>query len=250
MKKFVFISTLLLLTILVAGGVAFIQFKNYGNKNKPVGLNNIGQINPYLRVPCISNPKVSFTNNFTETDKIRDVFPTIVIVGNSRHRVFLNIDTPQYEKVAVYAPVDSELVGGVYKNVKGALDYDFRFQVSCEIWYLINHITEPEEKFKKLFPYIPQDHTRDPPPLKERAKVKAGELLGYTSGTPLAHNFDFAVFDLNHANEDLPGDPPGSNYGLEKNFICPFDVLPKNLKKMYYSKIIISEKPYSNCKTY
>lgn len=204
------------------------------------------EINPYLGTPCISNPKINFPNDFTDVNLISSVEPTIITPGNSRHRAWLNIKSG---KVPVYAPVDSELVNGVYKNARGALDYDLHFQVSCEIWYLINHVTEPVDKVKDLFPDTPQTDTRINPPFKNPVKFKAGELLGYTTGTPLAHNFDFGVFDLNHINEDLPSDG-GSGYGKEKNFICPFDVLPENLKKNYYSKIIPSERSFSNCKAY
>jgi hypothetical protein len=203
-------------------------------------------LNPYLKVPCISNPKVVFTNDFTDGEKISSVEPTIITPGNSRHRAWLNISSG---KVPVYAPVDSELVNGVYKNARGALDYDLHFQVSCEIWYLINHITEPVDKIKNAFPSTPQTDTRENGPFKQSIKVKAGELLGYTTGTPTAHNFDFGVFDLKHENAGLPADK-GSNYGKEKNFICPFDVLPESVKKSYYAKIIAAEKPYSNCKVF
>lgn len=204
------------------------------------------ETNPYLGTRCISNPKVSFPNDFTDVNLISSVEPTIITPGNSRHRAWLNIKSG---KVPIYAPVDSELVNGVYKNARGALDYDLHFQVSCEIWYLINHVTEPVDKVKDLFPDTPQTDTRINPPFKNPVKFKAGELLGYSTGTPLAHNFDFGVFDLNQINEDLPADGE-SDYGKEKNFICPFDVLPENLKKNYYSKIIPSEKPFSNCKAY
>lgn len=253
MKKFALIPCFILFAVLIAGGAIFYQAKysqSFRNdKNNRVDYGNNSKINPYLRTPCVSNPKLSFTNDFTEIDKISLVNPTIVTVGNSRHRAFLNIDTSKTSKVPVYAPVDSELIGGVYKNAKGALDYDLHFQVSCEIWYLINHVTEPVEKIRKVFPDLPQTDTRDAPVLKEIIKVKAGELIGYTSGTPTAHNFDFAVFDLNHVNEGLSVDI-GSNYGKEKNFICPFDVLPESIKKGYYSKILMLEKPNSNCKAY
>lgn len=105
------------------------------------------------------------------------------------------------------------------------------------------------EKIKKAFPAIPQTDTKTGDPFQTPIKFKAGELLGYTSGTPTAHNFDFAVFDLNHINEGLPADY-GINYGLEKNFICPFDVLPEEIKKSYCLKINFQEKPYSNCQAY
>lgn len=218
------------------------QVKNYDHGNGENGSRE--NENPYFSgIPCVSNPKVAFTNDFTEIDKIKSVEPTIITPGNSRHRAWLNISSG---KVAVYAPVDSELVGGVYKDARGVIDYDLHFQVSCEIWYLINHVTEPVDKIKNVFPKTPQTDTKTNAPFREPVKVKAGELLGYSTGTSVAHNFDFGVFDLNHFNKDLPADE-GSKYGKEANFICPFDVLPKDLKEKYYSKIISSEKSLTNC---
>lgn len=253
-KKGFSIVPILIIVVLVfvgVGGFYLIYNKNTHSLNTTgdnyrEAFNDAVQTNPYLQTPCISNPKVNFTHDFTEVDKINSVEPTIITPGNSRHRAWLNIVSG---KVPVYAPVDSELVNGVYKNARGALDYDLHFQVSCEIWYLINHVTEPVDKIKNAFPKTPQTDTRTNPSFKEPIKVKAGELLGYTTGTPVAHNFDFGVFDLNHFNDGLPTDG-GSKYGKEANFICPFDVLPENIKKNYYSKIIPSEKSFTNCKDY
>lgn len=245
-KGFSLIFIIIFLAIGIIAGIFFVA-KDTSKKeiNQTFESYDHGDENPYFSgVPCVSNPKVEFTNDFTEVDKIKSVEPTIITPGNSRHRAWLNISAG---KVAVYAPVDSELVNGVYKNARGALDYDLHFQVSCEIWYLINHVTEPVDKIKKAFPKTPQTDTRTNAPLKEPVKVKAGELLGYTTGTPLAHNFDFGVFDLNHFNEDLPADE-GSKYGKELNFICPFDVLPQEIKAAYYKKIIPNEKAFTNCR--
>ena len=268
---FVIIPVVIIVVLAVVGSVVFYQAKinsgslqtknefssetNYSKEdeekfeehNGGQGNSEAGQkVNPYLGVPCNSNTKIAFPNDFTDVNKISSVEPTIITPGNPRHRAWLNI---QSGKVPVYAPVDSELVNGVYKDARGAIDYDLHFQVSCEIWYLINHVTEPVEKVKNLFPAIPQTDTRIGSPFKQTIKVKASELIGYTTGTPVAHNFDFGVFDLNHENEGLPADS-GATYGKEKNFICPFDVLSENLKKSYYSKIIASEKPYTNCKAF
>lgn len=242
------IPILLIILVLIFGAVGFFKFKGGDSLSKNSDKES-GSRNPYFGTVCVSNPKVGFLNDITEKEKIRSVQPTIATAGNSRHRVFLDINMSKTEKVAVYAPVDSELINGTYKNAKGALDYDLRFQVSCEIWYAINHVTDPVEKIKKAFPATPQTDTKTGDPFKEPVKVKAGELLGYTSGTPTAHNFDFAVFDLNHVNEGLPADP-GINYGMEKNFICPLDVLPQEIQKDYYSKINPQEKPSSNCRAY
>lgn len=251
MKGFAILPILIILGVLAVGGFVLLQPK----RENADSINLVNTVpstsqkqaeesrNPYHGTPCISNPKVNFPHDFTDVSLIKSVEPTIITPGNSRHRAWLNIT---FGKVPVYAPVDSELVNGVYKDARGAIDYDLHFQVSCEIWYLINHITEPTDKVKALFPAVPQTDTRNGPAFKNPVKFKAGELLGYTTGTPIARNFDFGVFDLNHVNQGLPADE-GSSYGKEKNFICPFDVLPKSVSNKYYSKIIASEKPFTNC---
>lgn len=260
-QGFALLPLIIFLALGLIGGVLFLNKEvlfsngnNYKNADSAKNLNegdghynqtfnNNFDKNEYLGVPCKSNPKVQFTHDFTEVDKIKSVEPTIITPSNSRHRAWLNISSG---RVAVYAPVDSELINGVYKNARGALDYDLHFQVSCEIWYLINHLTEPVDKVKNAFPSTPQTDTKTNSPFKEPIKFKAGELLGYTTGTPLAHNFDLGVFDLNYFNDGLPADE-GSKFGKESNFICPFDVLPEDLKTKYYQKIIQSEKAYTNC---
>src|SRR3989344_7309100 len=160
-KGFAVLPLIIILSLVVIGGVLFVNkgsketlpSNDYGHDGGNDSGGNSFNKNPYLGVPCKSNPKIQFTNDFTEVDKIRSVEPTIITPGNSRHRVWLNISSG---KVAVYAPVDSELVGGVYKDARGAIDFDLHFQVSCEIWYLINHVTEPVDKIKNAFPKTPQ----------------------------------------------------------------------------------------------
>lgn len=212
--------------------------------------------NSYLGVPCPSNPKPQFTHDVTEVDKILKVTPPSLVASKSQDRAFLWIDTSKTDKMPIYAPVDADLVRGVYKISKTVetIDYDLHFQVSCEIWFYVNHISDPVDKIKKFFPSTPaslntsgssttsDNFTQISPPLH----FSAGDLIGYTKGTAQAHNFDFAVFDLNHDNK-LVGQG-GSNDPRFKNFICPFDLFQENLKNSYYQKLDPSLISESNCK--
>lgn len=227
----------------------FLTWLVSGPYGRVLGIRTGKKVNPVFGTACTSNPLVTFSHDVTAVDKIRAVEPTLPTVGVSRHRAWLDIDVKKGAKVPVFAPVDSELVGGVYKDARGALDYGLHFQVSCEIWYLINHVTEPVKKIRNVFPKVPQTDTKDGPRIRPPMVVKAGELIGYTTGTPKAKNFDFGVFDLNHGNPGLPADG-GSIYGKEKNFICPFDRLPDAIKRKYYKKIIAAEKKATNCVAY
>lgn len=206
----------------------------------------------YLGVPCAGNPNPKFTHDLTEVDKILKITPNSLIASKSQDRAFLWIDESKTAKVPIYAPVDADLIRGVYKmritEGKETIDYDLHFQVSCEIWFFINHISDPSDKIKKFFPKTPAANTTSDnitqisPPIH----FSAGELIGYTTGTAQAHNFDFAVFGLNHTN-NLIGQG-GSTDTRFKNFICPFDLFPENLKSNYYKKLDPSLISQSNCK--
>lgn len=213
--------------------------------------------NSYLGVLCQSNPNPKFTHDFSDFSLIQKVTPPSLIASKFQDRAFLWIDTAKTIKVPIYAPVDADLIRGVYKisQTVETIDYDLHFQVSCEVWFFINHVKDPVNKIKKLFPSTPASSansagstttsdniTQISPPIH----FSAGELIGYTTGTAQAHNFDFAVFDLNHTNSLIGGE--GSNDSRFKNFICPFDVLPESLKSEYYKKLDSSLISESNCK--
>lgn len=192
----------------------------------------------------------------TDSDSILEITPNSLIASKSQDQAFLWIDTNKTDRVPIYAPVDSDLIRGVYKISRSVatIDYDLHFQVSCEVCFFINHISDPVDKIKKLFPSAPaninasgssttsDNFTQISPPIH----FKAGELIGYTTGTAQAHNFDFAVFNLHHTNILIGHD--GSNDSRFKNFICPFDLFPEDLKSNYYKKIDSSLISESNCK--
>lgn len=205
--------------------------------------------NVYLGVPCINNPNPKFSHDLTQADKIIKVTPPSLVAGKNQDRAFLWIDTNKTSKVPVYAPVDADLVSGVYKISKtiDTVDYDLHFQVSCEVWFYVNHVSAPIDEIKSRLPSQPETSTNNLTSFNPPIHFKAGELIGHTTGTFQAHNFDFAVFDLNHTNI-LTGQG-GSSDSRFKNFICPFDLFPGSLKISYYKKLdpgLISE---SNCKS-
>lgn len=208
------------------------------------------KINSYLGVPCVSNPNPRFSHDLTEAEKIFKITPNSLIASKNQDRVFLWIDNGKTNQVPIYAPADADLVRGVYKISKSVatIDYDLHFQISCEVWFFINHVSSPVGKIKNFFPKTPATNTASDnfthfsPPLH----FEAGELIGYTSGTAQAHNFDLAVFDLNHTN-NLIGSG-GSNDARFKNFICPFNLFPENIRRSYYQKLIPDLVFESNCK--
>ena len=265
-KGFAPVLVLIVIAAIVAAG--FFLYSNYF-QNRPKSATQAPQItqnpqastqqpndsktNPYLGVPCVSNPNPKFTHDFTDSSLIAKVTPPSLIASKVQDRAFLWIDASKATKVPIYASVDADLVRGVYKmritQGQETIDYDLHFQVSCEVWFFINHISDPENKIKNFFPKTPatntssENYTKFSPPLH----FSAGELIGYTTGTAQAHNFDFAVFDLNHTNK-LVGELK-TNDTRFNNFICPFDDFLANIKSSYYQKLIPDLIPESNCKS-
>lgn len=204
--------------------------------------------NPLFGIPCKDNPKPVFTHDLTDptlVDHIQiyglgEIFP--------RFRSFIWINQSKTKKVPIYAPIDSDLVEAVYKNSKGALDFDVHMMVSCQIWYLVNHITDPVDKIRAALPSTPATNTMDPPAISPAIHFASGELLGYTSGTPLPHNWDFGVFDLTHANQFVnQARYDQDKLGKFQTAICPLDLFPESQKATYYG-LIGETKPVANAK--
>src|SRR6266568_907761 len=122
-----------------------------------------GTTNPLFGVPCKNDPKPVFTHDLTDSNLIDHI--QIYGLGESfpRFRSFLWINTRKTAKVPIYAPVDSELVEGEYKSVRGAADFDIHLMVSCQVWYLVNHITDPVDKIRHALNTTPFTNTLDMP---------------------------------------------------------------------------------------
>ena len=101
-------------------------------------------VDPVFHSACTNNPHPKFTVSLTNLQDIRFIQPMGLGEVEPRFRTFLWINTTVAPAgVPIYAPVAGNLVDGVYKDVKGAIDYDLHFVVSCQIWYLVNHVTDP-----------------------------------------------------------------------------------------------------------
>ena len=61
-------------------------------------------------------------------------------------------------------------------------------------------------------------------------------MVGYTTGTILAHHFDFGVTNINQKNDiDYLKKQGVELYERDYQSICPYDVFPKDMKQKYYS---------------
>lgn len=243
----VIIAFLVALSIGFFAAITSGKFSSIPPERRPAALSVSSETSSYLGTTCVSNSHPQFTHDVTDGSKIWKVTPTSLLASNAQDRAFLWIDQGKAKKVPIYAPADADLIRGVYKISKNieTIDYDLHFQVSCEVWFYINHISAPIEKIKDVLPSKPATTTASLTSFHPPMHFKAGELIGYTTGTAQAHNFDFAVFDLNHTNK-LIGDATRLDSRF-KNFLCPFDVLPAKIQDAYYKKLEAQPKAEANC---
>ncbi len=249
------------LALILVAGMGYLYFKNQEfHQQSPAPFKQIAQsgnhpagtqsnnsppssvtTHPLFGVPCKNDPKPIFTHDLTDPSLIDHI--QIYGLGEifPRFRSFLSINPAKATKVPVYAPVDSDLVEAVYKTIikesQPVTDFDVHLMVSCQVWYLVNHITDPVDKIRRVLPATPVTNTMDPPNISPPIHFAAGELLGYTSGTPnSSHGWDFGVFDLTHANQFVNQSRyEQDRYGKIQTAICPFDVFPEAKKAAYYN---------------
>lgn len=132
--------------------------------------------------------------------------------------------------VPVYAPAAMTLESGSH-YVGGP--YMMEFRVSCEVKVRFGHITEPVEAIKNLLPSEPKQDSRTEvlPPIT----FAAGELVGYTTGTSAAGNWDYGVYNSAVRNR-YADDPNWSNSTTYTTAVCPFDYFSDNLRAAYVAK--------------
>ena len=125
--------------------------------------------------------------------------------------------------MAIYAPADGVLVTIRHLTANKIFpsdDYQLVFQLSltCSDYFRFNHFTAPRADIKAAYQYgdlcsscfddngnlTARYEEREIP--KTKVVVKAGELIGYTTGTPNAHDWDFVI-------------------QINDKTVCPFNVL-------------------------
>ncbi len=141
------------------------------------------------------------------------------------------------KSVTIYAPADGTLSVIRHKVAPQAdgsthRDFDIFFEMTtdCQATYRFNHITSPRADIESAYRGGKDQPTGDYAngglddpklivPLK-KVHVKAGDVLGTTTGTPAAHNFDYALSILKEQPHDK----------YSGTAVCPLDVFPDPIK--------------------
>ena len=224
---------LLFILISVSVGIFLFLYKQKSSPNYPQNLNNL--INQIKNSDCQNNPNPQFTHDITDVDKIRMIVPPGGIEewdGNKILKTHSYVLTPT--QVPVYAPVDSELYQGVYYLEEGQDQYSLFFEVSCEVFYLFDHIVKPVEAIKQAFPDPPVE-TAGPRPLASPIIFKAGDLIGYGGQAMMdPEQWDFGVYNSSRSNQAESADVP-KLYSRDKIADCPYNYFPEEKKSAYYA---------------
>ena len=199
---------------------------------------------------CVSDPNPRLTHFYTDLDQIDFINPTIVTSGNwlknrQYHKVVTDASNEAPE-VPVYAPADATAVGithylGLMQPWVGEpfelSQFDVRFELSCEVSFWFDHLSRLAEPFASLAPAEGVRDTRDAQ-VPIRVEVRAGDLIGYSSGTEPAHVWDFILVNTSKTNRfanqqryEQTGDLQHLLHGD-----CPFDYYDQSMRAEYVAR--------------
>lgn len=225
----------------------------------PSSTNEKAKMSSIFGIPCISNPSIIFDQTFAPLEQILYIIPSGAAAGEEiKPHSYVDLAV---ESIPLYAPVDMELVQGAYyyepPTFKVLTTYSFNFQVSCEVVLMLDHVTDPVDKIKALFPKTPQQDTHTSGVFSPTLKLKKGELIGYTKGggNQIANinRFDLGLYVMTHLNTFVNQ----SRYEVSKTWkylyaVCPYDYFAPVLKNEYrkkfatLNKISVPEAPCRN----
>ena len=142
--------------------------------------------------------------------------------GNDPRFAYVWVKEP-YTKIPLHAPADGVLTAIRHLTATKFFPSDdfqlvFNLSTTCGDYWRFNHVTDPRADIRAAYSYGDKcsscfDDSGNPTARYEEyekpgtaIKVKAGELIGYTSGTPSANNFDFYI-------------------KISEKYVCPMSVL-------------------------
>ena len=182
-----------------------------------------------------------FTSHMFELDKVSHIYPLGQLNGGHYEAEALALSLIQIkpsvieagDKVAVYAPADMSLelwgygYGPVGDQAVWILDFKFNEQVSIRY----SSVTEVVQAITEVSTSTPNETSAGFPP-SSPLSFNAGDLIGYTTGTTQANNWDIWVYDQEHTNSFAQA----LRYEAEqlgarlRTAICPYSFLKDSMK--------------------
>jgi hypothetical protein len=219
---------------------------------------------PPNECPMPSNPDPVFPHHLTDLTHISTIHPMGAAWGGGIHvngHTYLQI-SPRYQgiSVPVYAPVDSRLERIIKaREPNGEYDWAFTMRVSCEVVYIMTHLTHPVQAIEDVWEGPPSVDSSDFMYLNDDNYIyfKAGDLIAYTTGTQAANNWDFGVYHTEHYNDFIS--PERFYHPVLKgeisrmlNSVCPYPFFIQELREQYealYGNLLLDRPvPGAHCR--
>ncbi|MDX1535715.1 MAG: hypothetical protein R3346_03080 [Candidatus Spechtbacterales bacterium] len=196
--------------------------------------------NPFANCSKDKNPV--FDSHVTDLTKIERIIPpgSWARDEQSGSRIFKThsfLHVRLSERAPIFAPADSALYSGVFYSENNKEQYLLFLRVSCEVFYVLDHIDEVEPYIRNKFSEEPRQSTESTVEFEKPVLIESGELIGHTEGTPEAHSWDFGVYNKSRPNfldevKDYDGYTP---YPRDKIADCPYSYFNQELRSSYTS---------------
>lgn len=184
--------------------------------------------------PCTleSDPTARFTHTPTDLSQIASIIPAGSPSGGviKPHSYLHNKNKADGKnlRVPVYAVADAVLTSISYYNTTvDTAEYLIFFDVTCEISFKYDHLSELAPKLAAVAPETPADDSRGNkmPPIE----IEAGELIGYSIGAGGQGAWDFGAYDLTHSNKFANQDRYVTAV-QSLHTVCPYEYFVEPLK--------------------
>ena len=198
---------------------------------------------PTPQPSCVSNTSPTFISHITDMSAVNYVVapPTMGAGPSLKPHSYIGTNGVS---VPLYAPAAMKVVSGSY-YLGGP--YMFEFQVSCEVTVRFGHMTNPIAILAALLPSEPNSENDSRTQYISGVSFNAGDLIGYTTGTSMAGNWDFGVYNSAISNQ-FASDPNWNTSSTYTAAVCPFEYFTSALKSEYVARfdaeILAGNPPY------
>ena len=171
-----------------------------------------------------------FTHHVTDPATIESILPPLF--RNSRGvmpTALLDISG----RAPVYLPAAGTLVEASYHLEEGTAFYWLGFDAGCGVFVVLDHLTEVTPDIAAALPDTPRpEGDSRTAPVASPLPLSAGTLVGHTTGSVRAGNWNFSVFNESARNSLWDGETqPGRNPGYTA--VCPFAYFSEDLRQQY-----------------
>ncbi|MBI2109315.1 MAG: hypothetical protein HYT93_04070 [Parcubacteria group bacterium] len=188
-------------------------------------------------VSCANDTRPKLTADITDFSKIRKITaPGNASVEGPKGHSFIWTGGA---RVPIYAPANITLESGSYsKDTESSPAQYLLFfvvQENCNYRVKFDHIDEPITSIREQFsatPAVADSHTSE---VVNKIKFNTGDLIGYTSGTVSAGNWDFGMYNL---NEEGPLKRVDNVFGIHGYSVCWVDFYSPDVKKYQYRNLL------------